>query len=216
MSGAIGGSKSQQSTFIDPAQAPFLQSLRQGGQSLQQQLQPQFQQLGQFGQQLGQQGQGFVNQLGQAGQGLNQFISPQGTQGQIDAATNTAQSFLDRNLNTNRGNANLLGGFGGGRQAVARGAATGEASVGLGQLVADIEQQDIFRRQQAAGLQGQLGVEGALGGLQGLGSIFELLNSGLLGQFGGLQQQAGLVGGPTTLGQGSSFAVQASGGGKAG
>jgi len=60
------------------------------------------------------------------------------------------------------------------------------AGVGLGQLTADIGQQDFLRRQQAAGLQGQLQNQGALGGLAGLQNVFELINSGNKLNTGGL------------------------------
>jgi hypothetical protein len=212
MSGGLGFSKSSSQQFVDPAQAPFLQQLRQGGQNLQQGLQGQFQGLGQLGAGLGGQAGGFVNQLGQAGQGLNQFIGSGPVNQQIEGLTGAAQNFIDKNLNQISGQSNLAGQFGGGRGQVAQGAAIGEAGAQLGLGIGDILGQDFFRQQQAAGLQGQLQNQGNLGGLAGLSNIFDLFQSGLLGQFGGLQSQQGLVGGPTVLGQSKSLSAQAQGG----
>ncbi|GAG49391.1 unnamed protein product, partial [marine sediment metagenome] len=69
------------------------------------------------------------------------------------------------------------------------------------------EAQDIFRRQQAQTSQGQQQLLGGQIGLGGLGQIFELFNSGLLGQFGGLQSQQGLVGPANILNQQKDFRV---------
>ena len=100
MGGSLGFSKSksqstsEQSTFVDQAQAPFLQQLRQSAQGLagqqQQQIGPQ---LGALGQNLSAQGQGFLGGLqgtqGQLG-GLGGAGFGQGQAG-IDALTGIAQ-----------------------------------------------------------------------------------------------------------------------------
>ncbi|GAG41573.1 unnamed protein product, partial [marine sediment metagenome] len=139
-------------------------------------------------------------QAGQAGQGLNQFIGQGPVNQQIQGLTNASQNFIDKQLNNISGQSNLFGGFGGGRSQVAQGAAIGEAGAGLGLGIGNILQQDFGRQQQAATSQGQQQLLGNQLGQQGLGNIFGLFNQGLLGQFGGLQSQQGLVGAPTVLG----------------
>ena len=199
----FGGSKgTTDPSFIDPQQQAFLQQLQSGGLSLQQLLQGQFQGLGGVAQQLGQQGQGFLGQLGQAGSQLGQFIGPGTTQAQIEGVTGVAQNFLEQNLNQIRGGANQVGQFGGSRQAVTEGAATGQAAAGLGGIVAQILGTDIQRRQDAAGQQGQQQLFGAQAGLGGLGQLFGLAQGGLTGQFGGLGILQGLLGQATVLGGG--------------
>ena len=211
MGGSLGFTKSRQDqqSFIDPAQSPFLQQLRAGGQGLQQSLQQQFQGLGGFAQQLGQQGQGFIDQLG-AGGPLSQFIGQGTTDQQIAGVQGFQENFLNQQLNQLEGTSNLAGQFGGGRQSVAEGAAIGQASAGFGQTVAQILGQDIQRRQNAALGAGQQAVQG----IGGLSSLFGLEQGGLQGQFGGLGLLAGLIGQPTVLGQssGRSLGVDTSGG----
>ena len=203
-----GSQQTTQPGFVDPTQQAFLQQLFAGGLGLQQQLQPQFQQLGGIAQQLGQQGQGFLGQLGQAGSQLGQFIGPGTTQAQIEGVTGQVQNFLDIQQSGIRGQANLAGGFGGSRQAVEAGAATGQAAAGLGGIISQILGTDIQRRQDAASQQGQQQLFGAQAGLGGLGQLFGLAQGGLTGQFGGLGILQGLLGPATVLGGGGQQSSQ--------
>ncbi len=207
MESLFGGSGQQSVTNPDQVagfQQPFLQQLFGGGQQLSQQLQPQFQGLGGISAGLGQQGQGFLGTLGQAGQGLNQFTGTGPLQQQISGVTGLAQNFLNQNLNQIQGGAQAVNQGFGSRVGVEQGAAIGQASAGLGGVIGDIFGQDIMRRQQATGMQEQLQSRGAMAGLSSLNPLMGLAQQGLLGQFGGLQSQQGLVGSPIVLGQGGS------------
>ncbi len=98
MGGSLGFSKSksqsssEQSTFVDEAQAPFLQALRQAGLNLSEQQQGQIGQLFGLGSGLSAQGQGFLGGLQGTQQQLGQFGGAGFGQGQggIDALAGIA------------------------------------------------------------------------------------------------------------------------------
>lgn len=187
----FGGSESSQRSFVDPVQQAYLQGLYRRGAVAQQgasaQL-PQFQA----------QGQQFLGALGGAGSQLDQFTGPGFAQQQIGAV----QSLLNRNLTENLlpaigSQAQLTGGFGGGRQGVAEGIALRGTQEALSNTSADILSQDLLRRQQAAQAQGALSSAGAQAGLSFLPQQLNLGLSPLL-------SLAQILGPPTVLGQGSS------------
>lgn len=210
----FGGEQSQQQQRIPEFQQKALEKLFGQAFGVGQEQAGGFAGLPQAGAQAGQAsaqlgGQAF-GQGQQAGQGLQQFTGPGNLAPQIGGAFNAIDFFLNKQIGGAGGidsTANLFGGFGGGRNQVERGAATGTAGALFGQQVGDIFQQDLLRRQSAAGQQGQLNLAGLLGGgqlgLQGLSQGFDLQQGGLLGAFGGLQNLGALLGQPTVLGSGT-------------
>ena len=182
----FGGSESSSTQQISPTQLPFLKNLWQQGQqqagAIQGQV-PQYQQ----------QGQQFLGQLQGQGQQLNPFIGEGFTQGQIGGL----QQLLNRNLSENLlpaigQGANAMGQLGGARQGVAQGIALRGTQEALGRGAIDIYQQDLARRQQAAGMQGGLQNQASAIGLQGIPGV---MNLGL----SPLSSLAGIIGSPTVL-----------------
>lgn len=210
----FGGVQQQQQDRIPEFQQKQLDSLFQLASTQQGQQQSGFNQLPGLGSQLGQTSQNIglqaFGQGQQAGQGLAPFTGEGNLGPQIGGSFNAINFLLNKQLGGAGGidsQANVLGGFGGGRNQVERGAAIGTAGAAFGQQVGDIFQQDLLRRQSAAGTQGQLNLSGLLGGgqlgLQGALQGFGLEQGGLLGSFGGLQQLGGILGSPTVLGSGT-------------
>lgn len=171
MGGSLGFSKSksasesQQSTFVDPSQAPFLNQLRQSALGVQQGQQGQIgQQLFGLGAELSDQGQQFLGSLGQTQNQLGQFGGAGFGQGQagIDALTGIA------------------GGTNPAAQALQR-QATGQnpfLQTQIDQLGADITQQ--FQR-------GLTSIEGQAVGAGQLGGGRQGVAQGLLGEAAGDQ-----------------------------
>ena len=235
-----GGGSQQQQQFVDPGQAPFLQALRQQGQSTLNQFGGQQQASG-FASagQLGGLGQGFLGQLGQAGQGIDSFqpgneLTGFSGQGFVDNQIESLTDVLNRNLSFNLQGINQQAAatntFGGGRQGVAAGTAIGDTQLALGAGTSNILQQDLLRRQQAAGQQFQgglfagqanqqaqiagagIGAQSALGGLGQLGGQFNLSQAGFNNAFQPLANFGNIIGQPTILGagQGQNFGQGAS------
>ena len=196
-------------TFIDQAQSPFLDFLRnqavggfgqqtQQAGSLQAQLSGLGGQAGQLGQQAGQLG-GQAGQLGQAAQAnpfLDQLQQQAGGNAQLVAAQTQqlsdvlAQQFNEQINPAISRQAQGLGQLGGGRQGVAQGAAIQGQQRALAQGAVGFQTADVQRQQQAA----QAG--GALFG-QGISQAGQFLGQqgGFLGQQQGfLGQQAGFAG----------------------
>lgn len=220
-----GGSQdhSSSTSFVDPAQAPFLNSIRTQGQGLQQNLQPglnQFssQQLGGLFQQGQQQNQGQFDLSAQVGsdagiQGnlntLNNFSNGNALQGQIsNLGQNLGQFFNEQLLPGINQTSQLAGqGIGSGRNSVARGQATRDTLNAFSRGSADLEAQ--FGQQQIgaaqAGIQGGLNQFNTQAGInqQGINNLQGMAGLGLsqfTAPFAGLQQQNALVGPPTIFG----------------
>ena len=277
MSGSLGFSKSksrsgsEQSTFVDPAQQPFLDFARAQAQGLQGTQQGQIGSLFGTAQGLQQQGQGFLQGLQGSQEQLGQGFGGGFGQGQagIDALTSfvgqpgQAEQALQRQAfgqnpalqqqigqlgsDINRQfqqqltgiTSEAIGGgqLGGGRQGVAQGLLGQSALDAFSRGATDLRGQDIGRQLQASealggleaqrgqlggalgqlGGQQQLGAAGlnqagllgqgqlGLGGLQSLQGQFNLGFSPFEAQFTPLQNLAQIIGGPTVLGQGTSF-----------
>ena len=216
--GGSGSQTDQQSrSFVDPRQQPFLQSLRSRGQRLQESQQAGLNQfaseglggLFQQGQQLNQ-GLGAISgQLGGVFDAAGQFSNREALQGQIgNLGENLGQFFNEQLLPGIDRTTQLAGqGIGSGRNAVARGQARRDTLNAFSRGTADLNAQ--FGQQQlgALGLQGQLSGQQAAVGQQQLGNLPGLANLGLsqfTAPFAGLQQQQGLVGGPTILDEGTN------------
>ena len=180
-----GGSKSraesQQTTFVDPNQAPFMNDLRRRGQELaDQQNQPgsQFQQ----------------DVLNPATQAFGDFLTPQQNpflQGQIEAGQGMITENLQQNILPSVGGAAQgAGQLGGGRQGVAEGIALRDANRQSSDFTRDILAQD-YQAQQQRALQA-LTQAGNIGGLA----------------FQPLQNLAQILGNTTVLSQGTSESKQ--------
>ena len=207
----------QQPTGLDPSQLGNQQQLITQFQDIISQFQGMFNQQPGIGAAAG----GASTQLGLgaaqgAGQGLEQFTGQGFLAPQIQGSFNAIQHLLGQQLGGPGGvdqSANLAGGFGGGRNLVESGAAIGTAGAAFGQQVGDIFRNDLQRRQEAAGQQGQQQLFGTSLGLQGLQQGFDLQQQGLLGAFGGVNQLSGLLGPPQQIGGGGTGAGQAGGAG---
>lgn len=219
--GGIGDVAFQQSGQLGGAGQGFLGNLQQGaagqlgGQQLQNQAAQQAIQGGGPG------GDFLQGAIAQGNPFLNQQVQALGQQ--------IGQQFQEQVLPGIRRNATSVGGLGGGRQGVAEGIAGRGSQQAFANQAANLGFQNFGQQLGAAGqlqqnaLQGgQLagqGVSQQLGSATaGLGSLGGLFNLGLApfgAQFQPLQQQAGLVGGPTVLseqqsqGQSSAFNVNA-------
>lgn len=217
MSGGKSKSSSQSfsqqssSSFIDPAQAQFLQQLRSQGQDLASQQLPQIQeqslalqqQLGGQGDILGGALQGqatgqnpFVGGLQQLGSQNNPFL-----QQQIAGVGGDISRFLQQNLQGIGQGFASANQFGGGRQGLAEGTAIGEAINEFGQQSANLRGGDLTRQAQALQAGGGLQQGAALGGLSQLGDRFNLGLGSFGAAFQPLLNQQQLVGAPTVLGQ---------------
>ncbi len=274
MGGSLGFSKtksrsgSEQSTFVDPSQQPFLDFARANAQQLAGQQQQQIGGLFDLAGGLGGQGQNFLGGLqstqqtlqqgfgGGFGQGqggidaLSQLSQGQGlgqgqlqriaggndpaVQGQIDALGSDLARQFSQLLPGIESEAIGGGQLGGGRQGVAQGLLGQATQDAFGQGAADIRFQDLQRQfgaastlqqgqTQAGGALGQLGGQQALataglnqagqlgsgqlglGGLQSLQGLFNLGFSPFEAEFTPLQNLAQIIGGPTVLGEGTSF-----------
>jgi len=226
MSGAFSKSSSKASSFIDPAQAPFLASLRSQALGLQQ---------GQAGagvggqeffdqalQPLQQQGQQALQGLGGLVSGDNPFLqqlAQRAEQGNpfLDQVISQTQGDIGRNFQENilpaiGGAAAGLGQRGGARQGVAEGIAARDAQ----RLGADAATNLRF---QGFGQQGN-DLRSILANQQGalsqtfpaLGGQFGLSTAQVSAPFLGLQQLQGLLGDPSILNQSKSSSFSISGG----
>jgi len=185
----FGGSEQSSSQQIAPQQLPYLQNLWRGAQGA---LPGITSQMGQYQNQ----GNQFLGTLGQAGQQLSPFIGEGYGQQQITGL----QNLLNRNLSENllpqiSQSANAAGQLGGSRQGVAQGIAMRGTQEALYNGAGGFLQQDLARRQAAAGQQAGIQSGAALGGISALPGV---MNLGL-SPYAAL---AGIIGPPTVLGQG--------------
>jgi len=226
MSGAFSKSSSKAASFVDPAQAPFLEALRSQGQQLQQQ-----QQAGGIGNQaffnqalgpLQGQGQQALQGLGDIVSGDNPFLQQlaqraQAGNPQLDALIQQTQGDIGRNFQENilpaiGGAAAGLGQRGGARQGVAEGIAARDAQ----RLGADAATNLRFQGFQQQG--GDLATilanqQGAIGQtFPALGGQFGLSTAQVAAPFIGLQQLAGLIGPANILNRSKSSSFAISGG----
>jgi hypothetical protein len=167
-------SESQNSSQIAPGQLPFLQDLFSQGQQQFQNFTP---------------NQGIADSaLGGFNQGLNAGSGPNPY---LNDMTQVFRDQLGQANQASGGQAGLTGGFGGGRQGVAEhlNAQSFQSNVGnfLGQQYQGDQNRFANERQNA------LGQAGNVLGLQPQQQ-----------QAGALNQYAGIIGGPTILGEGSS------------
>jgi hypothetical protein len=202
-------SKSSSSSFVDPSQQPFLDFLRNTGQSL-------YGQNGAGAQNFAsQQGQALFNQgLGYANQAvsnpflssLQQMAQPGGNQQLIGQQIGQLGADLGRNFQQNlmpgiRRDAIGLGGFGGTRQGVAEGIAAQGTQDAFARGATQIYGQNAQMAQDAGIAGGNLLGQGALGAMGGLGGLFELGLGQYTGGFAPLNNLAAIIGGPTVLDQ---------------
>lgn len=184
MSGGKSRSESRQQTQIDPTILAALQDLIGQGQGL-------------AGEQLAQ-GSQFQNFQQGAQDALSGFLQPQQNpflQGQIQQGQQLITENLQQNILPSVGSAAASAGQrGGGRQGVAQGIALRDANRQSSNFAQNLIGQD-FQGQQQRSLQA-LTQAGQIGGLA----------------FQPLQQLRALLGGNTTIGQGSSSSKSASGG----
>lgn len=136
MSSGKGKDRSQNRTFIDPAQAPFLQQLYQRGFDTVDQASPGFQQ----------------NVVGPAQQAFGALLQP-GPNPELGNLIQNAQFYVNENLQENLlpaigDSANLAGQLGGTRQGVAEGIVTRDANRLSGEIATNLTAQDFDRRQQ--------------------------------------------------------------------
>ena len=196
-------------SFVDPAQAQFLEQLRSQGQGLAQQQLPQIQeqslalqnqlsgQGNQFGGALQQQAQGqdpFTSGLAQLGNQQNPFL-----QQQIAGLGGDLQRFLSTSLNKVGSGFAGANQFGSGRQGLAEGQAITGAINEFGQQSANLRGGDLQRQAQALQAGGQLQQGAAAQGIAGLQGRFNLGLGSFGAAFQPLLAQQQLVGGPTVL-----------------
>ena len=205
-----GKSSSSSSSQVDPAQAPFLQFLREQGQQTFENQQgagiggQEF--FDRVGQPLSQQGAGALETLGGITGGTNPFMQAlasraQGGNPELDAVIAQTQGDIQRNLEQNvlpsiGGAAAGLGQRGGARQGVAEGIAT-EAGTNL-------RFQDFG--QQGAALSSLLANQqaGVAQTFPALGGQFGLQSSRVTAPFLGLESLRSIFQPPVVLGQGKS------------
>lgn len=217
-------SQNTSSSFIDPAQAAFLQQMRTQGQDLAAQQMPQIaeqslalqNQLSAQGDQFAGALQGqatgqnpFINNLQQLGSQGNQFLDQQ-----IQGIGGDISRFLGQNLQGIGQGFASANQFGGGRQGLAEGVAVGEAVNEFGQQAANLRGGDLQRQAAANQAGGALQGQAATQGMAGLGDRFNLGLGSFGASFQPLLNQQQLIGAPTVLGtsQGTSssdsFAMQ--------
>jgi len=178
---------SQGGSFIDPTQQPFRSNLFSQAFG-----------MGDAGAQAELTGQAAGQNQAALSAGLQNLTAQMNPQAQIAAQTKALSSglgamFRDEINPTLEGNAIMAGGFGGGRQGVAQGVATGKLgeafTQGLGDIMARANQQSLSASSQIPGLaQANLGNAGAA------------QNAGL----GILERLGGILGNPAILSQQSS------------
>ena len=211
--GGASMSKSSSSQSISDIQAPFLQQLfEQASGVTQGQMGPGGTgdvAQGLVGQLMPQGQQGLSQALG-AGQGLNQFTQPNGqlVQDQIQGVTQDLNQNLQENILPGLTSSAIGGGnLGGSRGALAAGQAAAGTQRAIGQASSGIRQNAFNTAAGAAAQQGQLNLQGGLGGIQGASSLFNLGLSPLQAEFGPLQQFASILGSPIVLGESSSMSA---------
>lgn len=188
-------SQQQRQSYVDPAQAPFLDWLRsQGMQTAQQQVG----QIGGFAQGLSEnllgQGQKFLSSLGGGGVAMpgvrDQTLSvpalgQSAVQGVIDQVGADIAQQLQRQMGGAGGIATQFaagGGLGGGREGVERGLAQEASLASFARSAANLRNEDLARQQQLgtqlAISQGQLGLQADALRQQGALGLGQLANQG--------------------------------------
>lgn len=219
MDSVFGGGSGYESSrsFVDPKQQPFLDFTRNLGRSL----------VGQYGAGAGQ----FSQQAGAGlfGQGLgllgslssNPFLTALqgqagGNPGLVNAQIGQLQADLGRSFRQEvlpgiGRDAVGIGAFGGSRQGVAEGIAAQGFADAFSRGVTDIQSADALRAQQAAISGGGLLAQGALGGIAGLGSLFDVGLGQFTGGFAPLSIYSQILGAPTVLSEGQSKSSNSNG-----
>ncbi len=211
----LGGGKSSSKQYVDKAQAPYLDFMRNAAQGIAagQDLSGLFG----LGGSLQDQGQGFLSTLGG-----NKFLGSLGQQarydqGRVDQNIDQLGADLGRQFNQQvmpgiQSEAIGLGGGGGSRQGVAEGIAAQGFADAMQRGSTDIMNQEVQRNMQAATAGGGLAMQGAMGGLQGMGNVFNMGLNPFMAQFAPFQAMNSIVGPPTVLGKSSAWNI--SGGSK--
>jgi hypothetical protein len=99
------------------------------------------------------------------------------------------------------------GTLGGGRQGVAEGVAGGEAARQFSQGATALRAADITARDAAATTLGSQRIAGATAGLSQLSSLAGIADFGFSADLAPFERLAGILGGPTVLGESSSFST---------
>lgn len=206
MSGGEDRTRTQQFSYIDETQAPFLQNLWAGGQLLMdQQMRGAAGQSQGFSNQLYGQGQQFLQGLGNNPfmQGLQSQAggNPELVASQTQNLGNLINQFSERQM-SNAGQMGVSAGqFGGSRQGVANGLIGEEATRAFAQGSTDIMAADQQRALQAGIAGGGINAQSMVGGLNSLQGMYGLGMSGLLGAWAPMQMQQGILGSPTVVGR---------------
>ena len=194
-------SQSSSNTFVDKAQTPFLDFLRNtamgGFGGFQQQQQQYANQLGGLGQQagmMGQQANPFMAGLQQVAGGNPELLAQQQAQLGSDITDFTQQNLAQ----ANRG-AIGAGGLGGGRNQIARGTAIGQGADAYARGLLQLQQQAQNNQLQAGGMGGSLFNQQAGQQLQGLGMQGQFANQAFQSAFQPLSALQQFFGAPTVL-----------------
>ena len=194
-------SQASSNTFVDKAQTPFLDFLRNtamgGFGGFQQQQQQYANQLGGLGQQagmMGQQANPFMAGLQQVAAGNPQLLAQQQAQLGSDITDFTQQNLAQ----ANRG-AIGAGGLGGGRNQVARGTAIGQGADAYARGLLQLQQQAQNNQLQAGAVGGGLYNQQAGQQLQGLGMQGQFANQAFQSAFQPLSALQQFFGAPTVL-----------------
>lgn len=215
---SFGSSKSRSKSFVDSAQQPFLDFVRNQGQSLaQQQLNPIQSRSSRLAGGLLREGRGFLSELGS-----NQFLKDLQTQSGGNPALVQRQVgqlgqdlgnfFQEQILPGIQSDAINVGALGGSRQGVAEGLAAQGLGRSFASGVTDIYGQDAERGLAASTAGAGLLNQANLGGLSSLEGLYSLGLSPFASAFQPLLLQNSIVGAPTVLGSGKSTAFNFSGG----
>ena len=217
MGGALGfdtnnssgrsGTSSTSSSFVDQQQAPFLDFLRNMGQS-------QFTGWGQGQQQFGQMANQLGQQSGMVGGQQNPFIAQmlqqsQGNPGFVQAqtqqlGTNLANQFNEQINPQITAGAVGAGGLGGGRQGVAQGQAIQGQQRALMEGALGFQGQDLMRQQGAAQMGSAAFGQGQQNALAGFGQQFGMAQGAFQSQFDPLFALSQIFGAPNNLQQSDS------------
>lgn len=211
--GGFNFGRSSSNSFVDPAQQPFLDLLRNSGAGLLGQGMFGAQQFGQqAGSQLFNMGLGSLGQLGN-----NPFLSALqqqagGNQGLVNQQIGQLQADLSRSFQQEvlpgiRRDATAVGALGGSRQGVAEGIAGQGFADAFSRGVTDIMGADAQRGLQAGISGGGLLAQGLLGGLSAMPGLFQTGLGQFTGGFAPLGAFNQIVGGPTVLDRSSSKSI---------
>ena len=224
LGGSVSKSKSQanssSNTFVDPAQAGYLQNQYADAQALQRAQQPGVNQIsGQLQSGLSDQGnfvgENLQQQSGGGGvyqQGLQQLGSNSNPylQQQVDGLGGDIQRFLSQSLQNVGSGFASANQYGSSRQGLAEGQAITGAINEFGQQSANLRGGDLSRQAQALQAGGQLQGQAQQSQLGSLQDRFDLGLSGFGAQWNPLLGQQQITGGPNNLQQSQSRASSGS------